>query len=216
MRLGADIEYSLLTIYIYMYKVGLTGGIGSGKSTVCAMLRERGVAVYSSDERAKELMNSDSTIKERIIARFGAESFEDGVLNRAYLAQRVFASEEELAALNAIVHPRVMEDFEAWAESAEGEYVLLESAILFESGFDSKVDMVVAIMAPEDLRIERAMQRDGVTKEQVVERMRRQLSDEERCSRSKYAIVNIELEELEEDVEQLHRRLSYDARQQHA
>ncbi|MBQ6939781.1 MAG: dephospho-CoA kinase [Alistipes sp.] len=199
-----------------MYKVGLTGGIGSGKSTVCAMLRERGVAVYSSDERAKELMNSDSTIKERIIARFGAESFEDGVLNRAYLAQRVFASEEELAALNAIVHPRVMEDFEAWAESAEGEYVLLESAILFESGFDSKVDMVVAIMAPEDLRIERAMQRDGVTKEQVVERMRRQLSDEERCSRSKYAIVNIELEELEEDVEQLHRRLSYDARQQHA
>ena len=199
-----------------MYKVGLTGGIGSGKSTVCAMLRERGVAVYSSDERAKELMNSDSTIKERIIARFGAESFEDGVLNRAYLAQRVFASEEELAALNAIVHPRVMEDFEAWAESAEGEYVLLESAILFESGFDSKVDMVVAIMAPEDLRIERAMQRDGVTKEQVVERMRRQLSDEERCSRSKYAIVNIELDELEEDVEQLHRRLSYDARQQHA
>lgn len=199
-----------------MYKVGLTGGIGSGKSTVCAMLRERGVAVYSSDERAKELMNSDSTIKERIIARFGAESFEDGVLNRAYLAQRVFASEEELAALNAIVHPRVMEDFEAWAESAEGEYVLLESAILFESGYDSKVDMVVAIMAPEDLRIERAMRRDGVTKEQVVERMRRQLSDEERCSRSKYAIVNIELEELEEDVEQLHRRLSYDARQQHA
>ena len=199
-----------------MYMVGLTGGIGSGKSTVCAMLRERGVAVYSSDERAKELMNSDSTIKERIIARFGAESFEDGVLNRAYLAQRVFASEEELAALNAIVHPRVMEDFEAWAESAEGEYVLLESAILFESGFDSKVDMVVAIMAPEDLRIERAMQRNGATKEQVVERMRRQLSDEERCSRSKYAIVNIELEELEEDVEQLHRRLSYDARQQHA
>lgn len=199
-----------------MYKVGLTGGIGSGKSTVCAMLRERGVAVYSSDERAKELMNSDSTIKERIIARFGAESFEDGVLNRAYLAQRVFASEEELAALNAIVHPRVMEDFEAWAESAEGEYVVLESAILFESGFDSKVDMVVAIMAPEELRIERAMQRDGVTKEQVVERMRRQLSDEERCSRSKYAIVNIELEDLEEDVEQLHRRLSYDARQQHA
>lgn len=199
-----------------MYKVGLTGGIGSGKSTVCAMLRERGVAVYNSDERAKELMNSDIAIKQRIIAHFGAESFADGVLNRAYLAQRVFASEEELAALNAIVHPRVMEDFAAWAESAEGEYVVLESAILFESGFDSRVDMVVAIMAPDELRIERAMQRDGVTREQVEERMRCQLSDEERCSRSKYAIVNIELEELEDDVEQLHRRLSYDARQQHA
>lgn len=199
-----------------MYKVGITGGIGSGKSTVCAMLRERGVAVYSCDERAKELMCSDYTIAQRLVDRFGAESFVDGELNRAYLAERVFGDAEELAALNAIVHPCVMEDFEAWAARAEGEYVVLESAILFESGFDAKVDIVVAIMAPDEIRIERTMQRDGVSREQVEERMRQQLSDEERCSRSKYAIVNIELDELEDDVEQLHRRLSYDAREQHA
>jgi dephospho-CoA kinase len=197
-----------------MYKVGVTGGIGSGKSVVCDMLRERGVAVYNCDIRAKELMSTDKVIAKQLVERFGPETFVDGELNRAYLAERVFGNSEELAALNAIVHPRVVEDFEQWAQRQQGEYVVIESAILFESGIDSKVDVTVAVMAPESLRLERTMQRDGVSREQVEERMRNQLSDDERCSRSKYAIVNIELDELEEDVEQLHRRLSYDARQQ--
>lgn len=192
--------------------MGITGGIGSGKSFVADMLLKRGVAVYNSDSRAKELMASDAELRAKLIERFGAEVFGVEGLNRAYLAERVFASEEELKALNAIVHPRVMADFEQWATEQAGDYVVLESAILFESGFDGCVDIAVAIMAPEELRIERVMQRDGVTKEQVEERMRHQLSDEERCNRSKYAVVNIELDELEEDVEQLHRRLSYDAR----
>lgn len=197
-----------------MYKVGVTGGIGSGKSVVCNMLRERGVAVYNCDIRAKELMSADEVIAKQLVERFGPETFVNGELNRAYLAERVFGNSEELAALNAIVHPRVVEDFEQWAQRQQGEYVVIESAILFESGIDSKVDVTVAVMAPESLRLERTMQRDGVSREQVEERMRNQLSDDERCSRSKYAIVNIELDELEEDVEQLHRRLSYDARQQ--
>lgn len=197
-----------------MYKVGVTGGIGSGKSVVCNMLRERGVAVYNCDIRAKELMSADEVIAKQLVERFGPETFVNGELNRAYLADRVFGNAEELAALNAIVHPRVIEDFEQWAQRQQGEYVVIESAILFESGIDSKVDVTVAVMAPESLRLERTMQRDGVSREQVEERMRNQLSDDERCSRSKYAIVNIELDELEEDVEQLHRRLSYDARQQ--
>lgn len=197
-----------------MYKVGVTGGIGSGKSVVCNMLRERGVAVYNCDIRAKELMSADEVIAKQLVDHFGPETFVDGELNRAYLAERVFGNAEELAALNAIVHPRVIEDFEQWAQRQQGEYVVIESAILFESGIDSKVDVTVAVMAPESLRLERTMQRDGVSREQVEERMRNQLSDDERCSRSKYAIVNIELDELEEDVEQLHRRLSYDARQQ--
>lgn len=194
-----------------MYKVGITGGIGSGKSLVADMLLKRGVALYSSDSRAKELMASDPELRQQLVERFGSEVFSAEGLNRAYLAERVFASDEELKALNAIVHPRVMADFEQWAEKQSGDYVVLESAILYESGFDGAVDIVVAIMAPEELRIERVIKRDGVTKEQVEERMRHQLSDEERCNRAKYAIVNIELDELEEDVEQLHRRLSYDA-----
>lgn len=197
-----------------MYKVGVTGGIGSGKSLVCRMLLERGAQVYNSDLRAKELMASDDTIRRELTERFGAEVFAGGVLNRQYLAERVFTDERELATLNAIVHPRVLSDFEQWAEQQESEYVVIESAILFESGIDKIVDSVVAVMAPEDLRIERTIERDGLSREQVEERMRNQLSDDERCSRSKYAIVNIDLDELEEDVEQLHRRLSYDARHQ--
>lgn len=197
-----------------MYKVGVTGGIGSGKSLVCRMLLERGAQVYNSDLRAKELMISDDTIRRELTERFGAEVFAGVVLNRRYLAERVFTDEMELAALNAIVHPRVLSDFEQWAEQQESEYVVIESAILFESGIDKIVDSVVAVMAPEDLRIERTIERDGLSREQVEERMRNQLSDDERCSRSKYAIVNIDLDELEEDVEQLHRRLSYDARHQ--
>ena len=197
-----------------MYKVGVTGGIGSGKSVVCRMLRDRGAEVYNSDLRAKELMASNEDIRHELTERFGAEVFVGGELNRAYLSHRVFGCREELEALNAIVHPRVLSDFEQWAEQQESEYVVIESAILFETGIDKIVDAVVAVMAPEDLRIERTVERDGLSREQVEERMRNQLTDDERCNRSKYAIVNIDLDDLEEDVEQLHRRLSYDARHQ--
>lgn len=195
-----------------MYKVGITGGIGSGKSTVCAMLEEMGVAVYNSDARAKELMTTSATLREAIVARFGAECYTSEGLNRGYLAKRVFGDAAELAALNSLVHPAVMADFEAWAERQEGSYVVLESAILFEAGLEQRVDVAVAVLSPEELRIERAMARDGTTREQVVARIGRQLSDDERADRAKYAIVNIDLEELREDVEQLHRRLCYDSR----
>lgn len=195
-----------------MYKVGITGGIGSGKSTVCAMLEEMGVAVYNSDARAKELMTTSATLREAIVARFGAECYTSEGLNRGYLAERVFGDAEELAALNSLVHPAVMADFEAWAERQEGSYVVFESAILFEAGLEQRVDMAVAVLSPEELRIERAMRRDGASREQVVARIRRQLSDDERADRAKYAIVNVDLEELREDVEQLHRRLCYDSR----
>lgn len=195
-----------------MYKVGITGGIGSGKSTVCAMLEEMGVAVYNSDARAKELMTTSATLREAIVSRFGAECYTSEGLNRGYLAERVFGDAAELAALNSLVHPAVMNDFEAWAESQQGSYVVLESAILFEAGLEQRVDVAVAVLSPEELRIERAMRRDGASREQVVARIGRQLSDDERADRAKYAIVNIDLEELREDVEQLHRRLCYDSR----
>lgn len=195
-----------------MYKVGITGGIGSGKSTVCAILEEMGVAVYNSDARAKELMTTSATLREAIVARFGAECYTSEGLNRGYLAERVFGDAAELAALNSLVHPAVMADFEAWAERQEGSYVVLESAILFEAGLEQRVDMAVAVLSPEELRIERTMRRDGTSREQVVARIRRQLSDDERADRAKYAIVNVDLEELREDVEQLHRRLCYDSR----
>ena len=195
-----------------MYKVGLTGGIGSGKSKVAEFLCDRGVAIYDSDSRAKELMASNEALRDALIAEFGQECYTAEGLNRAWLAQRVFNNEAELAKLNAIVHPAVMRDFAEWAEAQEGNYVVLESAILLEAGLESHVDVVVAVMAPKELRLERAMLRDGALREQIEERMRNQMSDEERTDRAKYAIVNIDLEELEEDVEQLHRRLCYDSK----
>ena len=171
-----------------------------------------GVALYNSDVRAKELMATDAALREAIIERFGAECYTAEGLNRGYLASRVFGSAEELAALNAIVHPAVMADFQAWAERAEGDYVIFESAILFEAGLEGSVDSTVVVMAPEELRIERAMARDGATREQVVARIKNQMSDDERTDRAKYAIVNIDIDDLREDVEQLHRRLCYDSR----
>jgi dephospho-CoA kinase len=194
-----------------MYKVGITGGIGSGKSTVCDMLAERGVAVYIADSEAKRLMSSDETLRRDIVGLFGEEAYLGGELNREFLASRVFCDGEALQRLNSVVHPAVMRDFAAWAEAQAGDYVVLESAILFEAGLDDRVDATVAVMSPVELRLKRAMRRDGAVREKIEERMRHQLSDDERLERAKYAIVNISLDDLEEDVEQLHRRLSYDA-----
>ncbi|MBE6218489.1 MAG: dephospho-CoA kinase [Rikenellaceae bacterium] len=194
-----------------MYKVAITGGIGSGKSKVVELLAQRGVAAYDSDSRAKALMASSPELREQIIECFGPAAYDGEEVNRRYLAERVFNDKEALTKLNAIVHPAVMADFERWAEGEEGNYVVMESAILFEAGLEGSFDATVSVMAPEELRLERAMKRDGATEEQIRERMRNQLSDEERCDRSTFAIVNIELDDLEDDVEQLHRRLSYDS-----
>lgn len=195
-----------------MYKVGITGGIGSGKSSVCKMLALRGVPIYDSDSRAKQLMVTDAELVRLVSQRFGADVYVDGMLNRQVLAARVFTDKVALAELNSMVHPAVMRDFERWAAEQQTAYVVMESAIIFEAGLDDKLDAVVAVMAPCSLRLERAMLRDGATREQIEERMRTQLSDDELARRAKYAIVNISLDELDEEVEQLHRRLSYDAR----
>ena len=195
-----------------MYKVGITGGIGSGKSHVCSILEGYGVAVYDADSRAKGLMRDSLVLRDALVARFGQDVYTNEGINRAYLAERVFSDAEELKALNAIVHPAVMDDFDRWAMEQEGDYVVLESAILFEAHLEDRVDVVVAVMAPVELRLERAMLRDGASREQIESRMRNQLTDEERVERAKYAIVNIDIEELVDDVEQLHRRLSYDAK----
>ena len=184
-------------------KVAVCGGIGSGKSTVCKMFAERGVALYDSDSRAKVLMNESEELRAALIAEFGEECYADGVLNRSYLAGKVFGSEEQLAKLNSIVHPAVKEDFLRWADEQEGEYCILESAILFESGFDKLVDKTVAVLAPKPLRVMRAMERDGATKEAVEARVKAQMSDDELVARCDFAIVNIHLEDVEKDVAEL-------------
>ena len=186
-----------------MFKVGITGGIGSGKSTVCRLFAARGVAVYDCDAAAKRLMAEDDALKGAIVARFGAACYENGVLNRSYLAEQIFGSDEAREALNGLVHPAVIADFERWAEEQAGEYVVLESAILFEAGLEKHLDCVVAILAPKALRLERAMKRDDAQREQIEARMATQLDDDTLCAKADLSLVNIFEEELEQQVQEL-------------
>ncbi|HAK86102.1 MAG TPA: dephospho-CoA kinase [Alistipes sp.] len=190
-------------------KVGITGGIGSGKSTVCRLFAQKGIAVYDSDAAAKRLMQEDGALRRQLAGRFGEGTFRNGVLDRAYLAGIVFADPQALADLNALVHPVVMRDFDAWAARQEGSYVILESAILFEAGLEGCVDKTVAVLAPRELRIERTCRRDGCGADQVVRRIAAQLDDDALSARADYVVVNIFEEDLEPAVVKLDRIFSH-------
>ena len=194
-----------------MMKVGITGGIGSGKSTVCRLFARLGVAVYDSDAGAKRLMTEDAELRRRITDRFGAEAYADGTLNRTYLAGRVFSEAQALADLNAIVHPAVRADFAAWAERQEGSYVILESAILVEAGLEGSVDRTVAVLAPLELRVERTCRRDGCDPEAVRRRIAAQAGDDLLCERADYTLVNIFETDLEPAVAELDRIFTHEA-----
>ena len=195
-----------------MIRVGVTGGIGSGKSTVCGLFADMGVAIYDCDSEAKRLMTECEEVRNRIIEVFGAETYVDGTLNRAFLAEQVFGSAEQLAKLNAIVHPAVREDFKRWCSEHEDEvYVMMESAILFDAGFESEVDVVLAVVAPRELRVMRVCNRNGMTPEQVEERISCQMGDDELHARANYTMVNISLDYLQSDVEAMDKILRREA-----
>ena len=194
-----------------MIRVGLTGGIGSGKSTVCRLFEELGVRCYDSDSRAKWLMQSDPDLRAELIEIFGEQVYNDnGELDRAHLAAEVFGNSERLAALNGAVHPAVGRDWERWCEERRGEgarYTILESAILFDCGFDKKVDQVITVSAPEQTRIERAAMRDNAPTDVIRNRIKAQMSDKERERRAHHTIVNIDITTLREQVEKIHKIL---------
>ena len=198
-----------------MIRIGLTGGIGSGKSTVCRLFEELGVHCYDCDSRAKWLMQNDKELHAELIALFGADIYDkNGTLDRPRLAAEVFGNSERLAALNGAVHPAVGRDWERWCEEREAEgakYAIMESAILFDCGFDSKVDRTVAVSAPEELRIERAAARDNAPTEVIRRRIEAQMSDAEREARAHHTIQNICLDTLREQVEELHKLFSNEA-----
>ncbi len=195
-----------------MYKVGITGGIGSGKSTVCGLLSAYGVAVYDSDTRAKALMEQSAALRESLCVAFGKECYNEYGLNRQYLASKVFGDEQSLMKLNSIVHPAVRADFRSWAEQQSGEYVVLESAILFEAAFETEVDTTLAVLAPVEERVRRAMGRDGADRKAILNRIQHQMSDEELHARADRCLVNMRMDYLESDVEQLHKIYLYEAR----
>lgn len=174
-----------------MSRIAITGGIGSGKSYVCALLEERGIPVYNADNESKRLTVSDEGIRRGLIALLGEEVYREGTLNKPLLASYLFASPEHAAKVNAIIHPRVKDDFMRWTdEKGSCGVVGLESAILYESGFEDVVDVVVMVYAPEALRVERAMKRDGASEAQVRARMAAQMNDEEKRQKADWVVMN--------------------------
>jgi dephospho-CoA kinase len=174
--------------------LGVTGGIGSGKTTVCGFLQEKGARVFYADIEAKRLMQEDASVRAEITEAFGPEAYtDDGALDRAVLADRVFGDAERLEQLNAIVHPRVFEAFEAAKERAAEEGVDLlvhEAALLFEAGGDAHVDVTAAVVAPDADRVARVAERDDVAPEQVRARMEHQLPQDELRRRADHVIEN--------------------------
>ena len=176
------------------------------------MFAEVGVAVYDSDAEARGLMTGSVELRETVCREFGDDIYkEDGSLDRARLAAAVFADDDARRRLNAIVHPAVISDFEAWAQRQSGDYVLLESAILFEAGLEGHVDLTIAVMAPARLRIERAMMRDGARREQIESRMACQADDDFLREHADMCMINIDLDELREEVAQCDKKLRYRA-----
>ena len=172
-----------------MISIAVTGGIGSGKTFVSNLLKERGILIYNSDDEAKRLMVTDEGIHRDLVALLGEDVYQEGALNKPLLASYLFADAGNAARINAIVHPRVRADFHRWLKEHQTEEIVgLECAILYEAGFEDTVDCVVMVYAPESLRIERAMKRDNATESQIRARIAAQMDDEEKCRRADYVI----------------------------
>lgn len=188
-------------------QVGLTGGIGSGKTTVAGYFRELGVPVYNSDHRARALMEEDEGLRKAISALLGAEAYGDAGLNREYIASRVFKDKALLKALNSLVHPVVRQDFLTWSGQQKAPYVLQEAAILFENGAYKGFDRMILVTAPKEMRIRRVMERDSASRESVIARMKNQWETSRKIPLSDYVIENTDLEKTRLRVRQIHGEL---------
>lgn len=191
-----------------MLRVGITGGIGSGKSTVSKIFEVLGIPVYYADDASKRLMNEDETLKEKLRSIFGKETYTDGQLNRAYLSSIVFNNPEKLSLLNSIIHPATIKDAEEWMLKQTTPYAIKEAALIFESGSQQYLDKVIGVYAPAAVRIHRVMQRDNVTREEVLSRMNKQIDEEMKMRLCDYVITNDEQELLIPQVMKLHEELA--------
>ena len=191
-----------------MIKVGLTGGIGSGKTTVAKIFKQLGVPIYFSDDRAKNLMLNNQFLRESMISLFGDKVIIGGFLNRSYIASKVFSNPKELIKLNALVHPFVQRDFDVWSASQTSNYVLKEAAIILETGGDKLLDKIVLIESPKYLKVTRIISRDGMTEEEVFKRMSKQWSDSQKRINADYIIKNDEKNFLIFQILKLHDTLS--------
>ena len=196
-----------------MLRIGITGGIGSGKTTVAKIFEVLGVPVYYADDAAKRLMNEDQALQQKIIENFGADVFENRQLNRSRLASIVFNDPEKLALLNSIVHPVTIADAEKWMKRFSKTaiqkipFAIKEAALIFESGAQKKLDYVIGVHAPYKLRLQRSMQRDNLTKEEVEARMEKQMDETKKMNLCNFIITNDEVQLLIPQVVELYKKL---------
>lgn len=191
-----------------MKVVGLTGGIGSGKTTVAGYFQKLGVPIYIADEKAREITDTSSTIRQGIIAAFGEELYSHGELDRKSLALIVFKDQEKLELLNGIIHPEVEKHFEAWKKEQSSHYVVYEAAILFEKGGYKKCDFNILVTAECEERIKRLIKRDGSSRQEILDRMASQWSDKEKRRLADLEIINMNPMNVEAQVREFHRKFS--------
>lgn len=187
-----------------MKVAGLTGGMGSGKTTVAGFFRDLGVPVYIADEAGKRLMDTSAKVKSQISQVFGKEAYSEGKLKRKYIASKVFDDQAQLKKLNDIVHPAVARDFQEWKNSQSAAYVIYEAAILLETGGESRCDWVILVTAALENRIQRLQKRDQSTVEEIKARLKHQWSDEKKRSLADFEIKNDDLSSTKEQVRNIH------------
>lgn len=191
-----------------MLKIGLTGGIGSGKSTVAKVFEVLGMPVYYADDAAKKLMNEEGPLKQQIQKIFGATAYRNGQLDRKYVADIVFKKPDKLQLLNALVHPATINDAQKWMQRQRTSYAIKEAALIFESGAQQKLDYVIGVFAPTPLRIQRTMQRDGITEEEVIARINKQLDENSKMQLCDFVIINDEKQLLIPQVVEVHKKIT--------
>ena len=197
-----------------MLKIGLTGGIGSGKSTVAKVFESLGVPVYKADDEAKKLMATDPQLINLIKKHFSEEVYKEGKLDKAYLASVVFNNKEKLNLLNSLVHPFTIEDGKSWMKRQQTSYAIKEAALIFESGSQGEFDFIVGVYAPETLRIHRTIQRDKTDKELVRLRMQNQIKEEIKMKLCDEVLINNEQKLLVPQIIALHEKLLAKAKSQ--
>ena len=190
-----------------VFKLGITGGIGSGKTSVCRVFNILGVPVFSADQEAREIMEMEDGVIRRINSIAGRDLYTGGSLDRKELASLIFNNQALLEKVNALVHPVVIDHFLKWEKLQSSHYVIMEAAILFESGASKYVDKIAVIIAPPEERLERVVQRSNLTKEQVLERMRNQMDDRERIKLSDYVIYNAENDMIIPEILRVHKEI---------
>lgn len=187
-----------------MLKVGITGGIGSGKSTVCHLFRCLEIPVFSADDAGRQLLESDNTVIEQVKNSFGEDVFMDGKPDRKKIGGIVFNNPGKLAQLNAIIHPAVRKKYMEWTQVQKAPYLIYEAAILFETGLYKQLDFTVLVMAPGLLRIKRVIARDGISETSIRDRIKNQWSDEEKMKLASFVLVNDDTQALLPQVINIH------------